>query len=147
VKNTNDSVMAKYLESAQIRLIIRVDSVGSRSFQLTPYISEVERGWDEMIDEGYDDQSPLRCPVHWRIVNRGDERFYWSTFLVTRDHVTGPWGTEGLAHCDRVTGMAVAQIETYLGPSTKEATPPPDASWDILGALGEMGGQRKLLEV
>jgi hypothetical protein len=25
------------------------------------------------------------------------------------------WGTDGLAHCDATTGMAVARIEKYLG--------------------------------
>ena len=83
---------------------------------MTPYISEVERGWDEIISEGYDpDHSPLGCPVYWRIVNRGDEKFYCSTFPAKRDQIIKAWGTRGLAYCDPVTGMAIARIETYLG--------------------------------
>lgn len=84
--------------------------------KLMPYISEVERGWDEVISEGYDpDNSPLGCPVYWRIVNRGNEQFYCSTFPATRAQIIRGWGKRGLACCDPVTGTAVARIETYLG--------------------------------
>jgi hypothetical protein len=117
-------VSAEYLRSAKTRLILRVesedgwrvDSEGRQRLKLTPFISEVERGWDEVIREGFDpNNSPLGCPVYWRVVNRGGEQFYCSTFAVTRDRITKAWGTSGLAYCDPVTGMAVARIETYLG--------------------------------
>jgi hypothetical protein len=52
--------------------------------------------------------------VYWRIVNRGDERFYCSTFLATRDQVKRTWGMAGLTYCDPVTGNAFARIETKL---------------------------------
>src|SRR5437763_5461871 len=109
----------KYLRSAQPRLICRVDPEGTYPeglvTKLTPHISEAEPGRDEILEEGYDpDHSPLRCPVYWRIVNRGDEQLYCSTVLATRAQVTKLWGTEGLAYCDPITGMAVARIETNL---------------------------------
>jgi hypothetical protein len=114
-RKTVQKVSAEYLRSAQPRLILRVDPKGGRLFSLTPYIREVECGWEEVISEGYDPyHSPLGCPVYWRIVNRGDEQFYCSTFLATRAHVIKGWGTKGLAHSDPITGMAVAQIETNL---------------------------------
>jgi hypothetical protein len=107
----------EYLRSARPRLICRVDPnpESKLRFRLTPSISEVELGWDEVLDEGYDpSHSPLGCPVYWRIISRGDERFYCSTFLAGRAQVIKGWGTQGLAHCDPVTGMAVARLETNL---------------------------------
>jgi hypothetical protein len=112
------NISAEYLRSAQPRLICRVDIEEGRRCKLTPYISEVERGWDEIIREGYDpDHSPLGCPVYWRVINRGEEQFYCSTFAATRDQITKGWGTSGLAYCDPVTGMAIARFETYLARS------------------------------
>ena len=106
---------AEYLRSAQPRLICRVDPDGGRRLKLTPYISEVDLSWDEVISEGYDpDHSPLGCPVYWRVVNRGEEQFYCSTFSVAPNQIIKTWGTRGLAYCDPVTGMAVARIETNL---------------------------------
>ena len=67
---SDQKASAEYLRSAQPRLICRVDIEEGREdrrSKLTPYISEVERGWDEIISEGYDpDHSPLGCPVYWR---------------------------------------------------------------------------------
>jgi hypothetical protein len=86
------------------------------ALELARYVRKVERGPDEVIDEGYDpDNSPLGCPVYWRVVNRANEQLYCSTFLANRDLIIKAWGTKALAYCDPVTGMAVAQIETLLG--------------------------------
>ena len=89
---------AQSLRSAQPRLICRVDTEEEgRRCKLTPFISEAERGWDEIISEGYDpDHSPLGCPVYWRVVNRGEQQFYFSTFAATRDQIIKGWGQEGL---------------------------------------------------
>jgi hypothetical protein len=109
---------AEYLRSAQPLLVCRVDPQGGKGghlWKVTPYISEIERGWEEVIREGYDPyHSPLGCPVYWRVVNRGDEQLYCSTFLATRDQVIKGWGMRGIAHCDPVTGMAFARIETII---------------------------------
>ncbi len=107
----------EYLRCAQTRLICRVDPDpnGDLHSKVTPYISDVGLGWDEVLDEGYDaHHSPLGCPVYWRVINRGDEQLYCSTFLATQPQVIKAWGTPGLAHCDPVTGMAVARMETNL---------------------------------
>jgi hypothetical protein len=94
-------------------MICREFEVGR--IKLTPYISKVERGWGEVISEGYDpDHSPLGCPVYWRIVKRGDEQVYCSTFSATRDQIMKGWGTKGLAYCDPVTGRAVVRLETAM---------------------------------
>jgi hypothetical protein len=119
----NKKVSAKYLRAAQTRLILRVkgergrsvDSEGNRRFRLTSHISKVELGWDEVIREGYDPyHSPLGRPVYYRVVNRGDEQLYCSTFLAERDEIIKMWGIEALAYCDPVTGTAVARVETLL---------------------------------
>ena len=79
---------AEYLRSAQARLICRVEGEGGGPVdedgrvKLTTYVRKVEHGPDEVISEGYDpDNSPLGCPVYWRIISRGDDRLYCSTFL------------------------------------------------------------------
>jgi hypothetical protein len=105
----------EYLRSAQAHLICRVDPDGGFDVRLTPYIREVDLSLDEVLKEGYDPHhSPLGCPVYWRVINRGDEQFYCSIFLASRALVMKAWGTEGLAYCDPITGMAVARIETNL---------------------------------
>ena len=94
-----------------------------RVTNLTHYISETERGWDEVLSEGYDpDGSPLG-PVYWRIVDRGDEQLYCSTFQLEGDLVSKGWGTRALIYCDPVTGMAVARIETLLARSNMISRP------------------------
>jgi hypothetical protein len=131
-KQPEQRASAEYLRSAEPRLICRVERPGGLHQKLTPHITEVYRGWDHLIDEGYDpNSSPLCRPVYWRIVKRGDNRFYFSTFLMTRDEIVKGWGTEALTFCDPVTGMAVARIETLL-------TRPPktDQVMSIGGALG-----------
>ena len=81
----------------------------------TPRIDEVERGWDEVVDEGYDPyNSPLGCPVYWRAVIRGEEQLYLSTFVASRDFIIKAWGSRGLDYCDPITGTAVARIEANL---------------------------------
>jgi hypothetical protein len=103
------------LRSVRPRLICLVEPEGGLRFNVTPYISQGEYDREEVVSEGYDpDHSPLGCPVYWRIVNRGDEQFYCSTFLATRDQVERAWGTVGLTYCDSATGNALARIETKL---------------------------------
>ena len=108
---------AKYLRSAQARLICRVEGEGGRPVdedgrtKLTPYVRKADRGPDEVISE---DNSPLGCPVYWRIISRGDEQLYCSTFLAKREFIVRVWGKKAIAFCDPVTGMAAAQIETLL---------------------------------
>lgn len=112
---TNMNAFEDFLRRAKPRLIVTcIQSEGGRVNKLTPYISEVDRGWDEVIDEGYDpNHSPLG-PVYWRIVKRDGEQFYCSTFLTTRDAIIKAWGRPGLSYCDPVTGIAVARTETFL---------------------------------
>jgi hypothetical protein len=110
------SATEEQLRSAQPCLIqrCRVDFQSKRA-QANLHIYEVEHGWDEVIDEGYDrDYIPLGRPVYWRIVKRGDEHFYLSTFLMTRDEVKKLWGRKGVVYCDPVTGLAAARVETEL---------------------------------
>jgi hypothetical protein len=104
-----------YLRSAQPHLVCRVDPDGDRGVRCMPYIGDANVGSDEVLDEGYDPyHSPLGCPVYWRVINRGDEKLYCSTFLATRTQVMKAWGMQGLAYCDPITGTAVARIETNL---------------------------------
>jgi hypothetical protein len=112
----------EYLRSARPGLILRAETEDGRRFKMTPYSSEGGRGWDEIISEGFDpDHSPLGCPVYWRIVKRGDEQFYSSTFRATRAQVIKGWGTKALAYCDPITGMAFARIDTLLTGATPRA--------------------------
>jgi hypothetical protein len=106
--------LADYLRSAQPRLIVELESKGGRAYEISRYISEGERPSEETMSEGYDpDNSPLG-PVYWRIVKRESEEVYYSTFPVWREKVVEIWGTQGLAYCDPITGIAVARIETKL---------------------------------
>ena len=74
------------------------------------------------LAEGYDSKySPLGCPVYWRMVKRGNEQFYCSTFQVSPHQIIKAWGDKGLAYCDPVTGMAVARIESHESVATNEA--------------------------
>jgi hypothetical protein len=110
-----DTVFEDFLRSVRPRLICRVEPQGDRRYQVTPYINQNEDASVEITSEGYDPtHSLLGCPVYWRIVKRGAEQFYLSTFLATRDQVTRAWGPAGLIYCDPVTGIALARIETKL---------------------------------
>jgi hypothetical protein len=91
-----------------------------RHVKLIPYISEVERGWDEIIEEGYDADNSLLAPVYWRIVSRGDQQLYCSTFLLTRDLIIRGWGTRALVYCDPGTGKAAVRIEALLTDPTSD---------------------------
>jgi hypothetical protein len=107
-----EEVSEEFLRSVRPRLIFLVEPEGDQCFNFTPYIRQGEYDREEVISEGYDpDHSPLGTPVYWRIVNRDDEQFYCSTFLMTRDQVKRAWGTAGLTYCDPVTGIAFARIE------------------------------------
>jgi hypothetical protein len=108
-------VSEEFLRSVRPRLICLVEPEGDQCFNITPYIRQGEYDREEVISEGYDpDHSSLGTPVYWRIVNRGDEQFYCSTYLATRDQVKRAWGTAGLTYCDPATGSAFALIETKL---------------------------------
>jgi hypothetical protein len=109
------------LRSAKPRLLCVVEGgEDERTYYLSPYISDVDIGWDELIDEGFDN-GPLSLlgPVYWRIVERA-EPFYLSTFMATRANVTKAWGPAGLAYCDPITGMAMARVETRLGRAAQD---------------------------
>ena len=109
------STLAEHLRAAKPSLIFCVEPQSDDTFEGSPLIVEVETQNEEVIDEGYDLQnSPLGCPVYWRIIKRRDGHFYYSTFEVPRDYVFKVWGTRGLSLCDPVTGRAVARMETRL---------------------------------
>ncbi len=94
-------------------------------YKLTPFIRKGGKQCDKVLREGYDpDHSPLGCPVYWRVVTRGEEEFYCSTFIATRDQVKKLWGTTGLDYCDPATGLIIARIETKLRPRSVTKTPP-----------------------
>jgi hypothetical protein len=105
----------KYLKSAKPQLIVRAERTSVTREGLEHHVTVVEKdlGWDEILDEGYSDIGPLG-PVYWRIVKRGDEHLYLSTFLATRDHILRIWGPGALANCDPITGTAPARVEGVL---------------------------------
>jgi hypothetical protein len=112
----NHDELAEYLRSAMPRLICRAD-VNGANVKIIAFISQADDDWDEILSEGYDSEySPLGCPVYWRIVKRGNEQFYCSTFQLPPHQIVKAWGEKGLAYCDPVTGMAVARIESH-GPA------------------------------
>jgi hypothetical protein len=114
---TSNESLAVLLKAAQPRLIVRVvpDPCNKSKLEITPYIREVDAVSEVVIREGYDpDHSPLG-PVYWRIVKRGDQRLYLSTYRVMRDEIIKGWGTPRLAYCDPLTGMAIARVRG--GPS------------------------------
>jgi hypothetical protein len=101
------------LRSAHPQLIVRVENTGDLEFETTPYIGRF-RGWDELIDEGYDPDGSTLGPVYWRRIRRANETLYCSAFLVTREQVIRTWGQKGLACCDPTTRVAVALMETVI---------------------------------
>jgi len=108
------------LQSAKPRLLTVVEpgeatSDGGQEMFVTPYISDVDLGWDELIDEGFNPEGKTGLgPVYWRVVERAGERFYLSTFMAPRAQVLKGWGNAGLKYCDPKTGMAPARVETRL---------------------------------
>jgi len=96
------------LRSAHPNLIIHLTSQDDLMVNFTPYICDVDPGWDEIISEGYEHD---HRPVYWRIVRREEETFACETFLMTRDEVAGAWGAKGLAYCDPETGVAAVRAE------------------------------------
>jgi hypothetical protein len=107
--------MGTRLRAAVPHLIVTCRSKNTIEYEHeSPFIREVDPGWDELSDEGYDpDGSPLG-PVYWRIVKRAEQILNLSTFPVRRDDVVRIWGPKGLAFCDPKTGIAVARLENVL---------------------------------
>jgi hypothetical protein len=107
------------LQSAKPRLLTVVEKGdatkdGGQQMLLSPYISDVHLGWDELINEGFDPDGKTGLgPVYWRVVERANERFYLSTHFADRRAVLKVWGQAGLVHCDH-DGIAVARVETRL---------------------------------
>ena len=119
-KQTHQSEsLADLLRVAEPRLIIRITPDPYNEFKrtLVPTIREVERESEEVIDEGYDpDHSPLGRPVYWRIVIRGGQKLYCSTFRTSRDQIIQAWGTRGLAYCDAAGTVGGADRNDPRGP-------------------------------
>ena len=121
-RNLASEDFEEILRSAEPRLIVRVEPANDRTHGLTPFIREIDPGWDEVISEGYDPiYSPLGCPVYWRIVTRATEQLYLSTFLATREVVLKGGGRKGLAYRNRDTGMTPARLETLCSPKVQGA--------------------------
>ena len=60
-RNLESEDFEEILRSAQPRLIVRVEPANDRTHGLTPFIREIDPGWDEVISEGYDPvDSPFR---------------------------------------------------------------------------------------
>jgi hypothetical protein len=116
IESANDHLdeLGKRLQSAHPHLIIRVKNVGSLRYENMPYIREVDPGWDELIDEGYDPNGSPLGPVYWRVIRRAKEKLYCSSFLATPEQIISCWGPRGLAYCNPTTGVAVARVETVL---------------------------------
>ena len=126
--------LAEHLRATKPILPLRVypdPSDGSR-FGIEPCCSEIDCACEVVIEEGYDPDHTVLAPVYWRIVKRGDERLYCSTFQVGRDEIVKAWGECGLAHYDP-KGMAVARIEVVL-PIDLEAGLSPQT----IGCCGEV---------
>jgi hypothetical protein len=99
-KRTDQSEsLADLLRVAKPRLILRVtpDPYNELKYTVVPTVREAERETQEVIDEGYDpDHSPLGRPVYWRIVTRGGQKLYCSTFRTSHDQIIQAWGTPAL---------------------------------------------------
>ena len=84
--------------------------LGKKRIRFGGTISKISNGvegpCDEVTSEGFDPEHSPLGPVYWRIINRGDERFYRSTFLVTRGQIINAWGTKGPAYRNPMSGIA-----------------------------------------
>jgi hypothetical protein len=106
--------LGERLKAAHPHLIVRVKNTGDLRYENTPYIRDIDPGWDELIGEGYDPVNSPLGPVYWRVIRRADEKLYCSSFLATAEPIIRCWGPEGLAYCDPTTGVAVARVETVI---------------------------------
>jgi hypothetical protein len=85
---------------------------------MTFHIREGEHANEEIIHEGFDPYySSLRVPVYYRVVARGEQQVYCSTYVATREQILKGWGQIGLEHADPVTGTAVVCLETLIDPA------------------------------
>jgi hypothetical protein len=114
--------LGKLLRAAQPHLIVRAKNTGDLRCENTPYIREVDPGWDELIDEDYDANGSPLGPVYWRVIRRAEEKLYCSSFLATPEEIIRCWGPKGLAYCNSTTGVAVARVETVLPESADAPT-------------------------
>ena len=114
--------LGKLLRAAHPHLIVRAKNTGDLRCENTPYIREVDPGWNEVIDEGYDANGSPLGPVYWRVIRRAKEKLYCSSFLATPEQIIRCWGPKGLAYCNPTTGVAVALVETVL-PESADAPP------------------------
>jgi hypothetical protein len=114
--------LGKLLRAAHPHLIVRAKNTGDLRCENTPYIREVDPGWDELIDEGYDANGSPLGPVYWRVIRRAEEKLYCSSFLATPEEIIRCWGPKGLAYCNSTTGVAVARVETVLPESADAPT-------------------------
>ena len=119
IKLTSDPLddVGERLKAAHPHLVVRVENVEHLRYE-TPSIREVDPGWNELIDEGYDPHGSPLGPVYWRVVERAKEKLYCSSFLATLEQIIGCWGPRGLAYCNPTTGVAVARVGTVLPEST-----------------------------
>jgi hypothetical protein len=112
---TPDRQSINALRSAKPRLLANIEGDDPLKMSCSAYISNVDLGWDEVLEEGFDAYGRLGA-TYFRIVMRDGKKFYLSTFMVSRDLVLSRWGEAGLAYCDPITGLAAARIDQQLPP-------------------------------
>jgi hypothetical protein len=100
------------LKSAKPRLLCCVEGGLLGEQRLTPYISDVDLGWDELVYEGFDPSAPLG-PTYYRVVRRANEEFYLSTFMAPREAVMKGWGPAGLATRSRAWRWRASKLDCH----------------------------------
>jgi hypothetical protein len=111
---TSLDTMEQYLKDVKCHLIVRADHLDEKTVSLSTFIRDADPDGDEVIDEGFDPHSILLArPVYWRLVKRGAEQIYVSTFDATRQEISKRWGQDGLAYCNPVTGRAAVTLENF----------------------------------